>query len=1202
VTHEQNVLIELLEDLRALEPNERINRLANYLGYRVGVNPVDPENKWSMLLHEDFDPGEQAVLAVIQDDDLTETTLIREVRQRHQLVIELADSLGASYNVPLAAFVGEGRIVLYRVGAGNRDQRLDLTEHSVSKVSLYADHFNGKLMKDRIQLEEDEFGFGYDIAGLDDLFKRALSGRFQQMIELYRKKLSEAIVGSKVHKLIEPLLIDDAKEFLKYKEIARLVEDNSFKAGLGCVVDTIILRQLLRRFLEGYHGTDTFNASGVALGVGAGTLEDALNEVVQVYRPNADDQALKKALGKNKPVSEQLTMFNLFDDDESAVTAEVKFDTGGKESLFDLCHRLRQQFEITYGGDLFAGSVAEVTNRIEQAIAKDWPELIAKLWADTSTEQYSFRYEDLPPELLQQQYEASMSRTVQIRIDDDKPVVYYGDDTQEQKSKGAYYTNTNLVEYMVKQALEPSFNKRIEAIREALESNEQTNLDQKIQHLLSLKVVDITCGGGSFLRGVFYWLADRHQVLSRLGLSAEICKRYPMFNGTEAGRHHWEKHLLTNVIYGIDIDFKALIICSQTLTLSALRYWEVGKGFPELIGQTLIHQNALISPVPLAERKSAFAPFKNQIKKLISLRFQAAVGNKEARKEAEKLRQSLNIVFKSKAHDQLGDSAEPLRVECIELNIPEVFFHSDGTWNEEGGFDVALGNPPWEGWKSNEDEYFERYDPGYRKANKQQKLKLTQQLFKVYPMLKTRWEAQESIYAVGSKHFLNDKYYGYQRWKVDGKFTGSDVNLYKVSLERFYQMLKPGGRLSVLVPGNLATDNGATGLRHLLIEEATLEELLSFENRKKIFKLVDSRSKIAVVTLNKKAPSINHGFKAFFYRHDLEDMWNEEHKFVYQLALVNKSGGDTYSLLELRQKNEYDILEKLYEKPLLNSEKGIRVTFTSDFHMGQEAHMFRYDGEGQPLIEGKDIFSYGLSKQSTGTIMYKDGLNRMKQKELFRLKTLGLNDIEPAFYGDYYRIAFRAVSSSTNKRTLMATVTPKNVFLTDRVPANIPIAFNTQHNQYELTLTEKDMFVLLGLMNSFVVDFVIRRKVTTTINLFYMYQLPFPKIRENSNYFEEIVIRAAKLICTSIEYNDLAKVVGLSGYEQGVTDQEKRQLIQNQIDAYIAVIFGLTRDELIYILSTFESPKHKVEMRRIGQGVIEEFDDLLLKGELECPI
>lgn len=1217
MNRDQKQVISLLHGLEYNAGPDRIRTVADYLGYTVGSDPVNPENEWKMLLHDEFDAAEQAVLAVLADDELTPRTPTREVRKRYEQVIQLDEGLGSSYNVPLAAFIGKGRIVLYRLNGGNRDERLDLSEESVEQVPLYAEHFNHRLIRDQLKLEENDFGFGYDIAGLSDLFKRSLSGRFQQMIELYRKKLSEAIAGSELRQILKPLLSEKGTRALKMKQIPILIEDPSFKSAIGCVVDTVILRQLLLRFLEGYYGAGSFNVNGVALGVAAGTLETALQEAVQVYRPDYDDRTLNQALKKRGTIAEQLTMDDLFGVEETAVTASVTFEQDGEEKIIELYDRIRKQFEVTYGGDLFAGSVGKVADEMEHALTEAFPELMAKLWADTSTDQYSFRYEDLPPELLEQQYEASMSRTVQIRLQEGIPSIFYGDDRRGQKEKGAYYTDSSLVTYMVKQSVEPAFDARLENIREAVKSGNEADIRDALDHLLSLKVIDPTCGGGSFLRGVFHYLAERHHALARLAIPESLRSHYPMLHESDAGRNAWERHLMLNVLYGIDIDYKALIICSQTLTLSALRHWQMGEEFPELIGRTLIHQNALISPVPFEERAAAYQPYAQEISELIKLRTAAAYGDKAAGTQAEQLRLSLQQDFKKGAREQFGESADQLQVESLELNVPEVFFGEEGEWKENAGFDVTIGNPPWEIWKPNAEEFFEPYDDAYRNAGKQQKLKLEQKLFAEHPILKEKWEATKKMYEAGSRYFLDPKFYQFQKWRVNGRFTGSDINLYKISLERFYQLLKIGGHLSILVPGNIATDQGATGLRYMLLEEISLNELLSFENKLGIFEAIHRSYKIALVAAEKKTPDAGHSFTTFFYRHKLEDLWNDNGKIVYLKRLAERAAPDTLSLLEIRDNIELDILEKVYQEDIPLLKDGVwNTTWGSEFHMTSDSGSFLgYDKSlgNLPLYEGKTIGQYSANGPIKYSVAREVAYQKFKRREynkiVEKLVSSGyeprqLDDIELTMSYEMYRIAFREVSSSTNKRTLISTMLPKETVAGNTLVTLSPtsIQANGHNYNYVYSVPLKRQLVLVGLLNSFVLDFIIRRKVGTHVNIFYLNQLPIINIQDTHKYFFNIMSRVAHLICTSVNYDELAKEAGMSDYKQGVTDSELRQTLQNQIDAYVADLYGLTREELIYILSTFESPKHKAEMRKIGQSVIEAFDELKREGELHWPV
>jgi hypothetical protein len=94
-------------------------------------------------------------------------------------------------------------------------------------------------------------------------------------------------------------------------------------------------------------------------------------------------------------------------------------------------------------------------------------------------------------------------------------------------------------------------------------------------------------------------------------------------------------------------------------------------------------------------------------------------------------------------------------------------------------------------------------------------------------------------------------------------------------------------------------------------------------------------------------------------------------------------------------------------------------------------------------------------------------------------------------------------------------------------------------------------------------------KVTTTLNFFYVYQIPVPRLNANDGIFCSIFERAAKLICTTQEFDDLAKEIGLKSHKKGVTDTMGRSELRAELDGLIAHLYGLTEEEFAHILSTF---------------------------------
>ena len=950
--NEQDLLDSMMGD------QESINILADYFGYSVGKNPVNPDSDLRIYFTDKTEDKNTGVMAVVATPDLTESSNTIQIRKLYEQVIDIKDNqLGSDFTVFAVAFIGKKRIVFFPIRGGNRDTRLDINLETI-KIDLYRRNLH-YLTNEGIVVEESPFGFGAEIKIDDKAFRRELSSGFLTMVSLYRKKLSEWITASDLKKYLENLVSDKAKVYIEQNNINELVQNESYKNVLSTVVDTISLRQLMRRFLEGYYGPDSFNVDGIALGVGDGTLDEAIEKAVNIAKNVSEEKKIKK-LNKQRTSIVQLDLFAAsFTPEELKATSQVQVKDDKKDYLADLSKKASKQFELAYGGDLFAGSIGEAATKIDNALAKendvDW----AKPYIDTKEGNFSFRFEDMPPEAIEKQYEDSMSQNVKITLDKKthEPVVFFGDDEVEQKNKGAYYTDQRFVNYMINQTVAVEFQKRYDLIKKAIKDGNNADIDKALKHLLDLKIADFSCGGGSFLRGAFLKLADKYPSLASLDLPQEIRDKYNFLNKSEDSQYKWEDYVMNHMIYGVDIDYKAIIISSLTLTLSSLEHKPKNTKLPQLIGRTLIHANSLINAVPYYKRQEIFSKYQKDIAKLRKLKstdFNAFVKLRD--QLTEKVTPECGAVSKYASFLEIG---------CIEFCLPEIFFNEDGTLKEHGGLDIVIGNPPWEIWKPNSDEFFTEYDSSYRSLpNKKAKKQLEKKLIAKMPEIEEKWKEEQERIKAGSKYYRSTASFHYQTWKVNGRKTSSDLNLYKVSLERFTQLAKDNARFSILVPDNFATDNGSSGLRHLVIDNYTLKEFLSFENRKKIFSAVDERYKFACLTFGKKHNTENNNyFKAFFYQHSLQNLNNSEIKLTYPFDFLYKTQPESYSFVEARSKALFDLYQKirlsfkpLRETNIIKLSMGLHKTNEVD----QLIDIKNATNNTIPLYEGKSMEQFRI--------------------------------------------------------------------------------------------------------------------------------------------------------------------------------------------------------------------------------------------------
>ena len=110
--------------------------------------------------------------------------------------------------------------------------------------------------------------------------------------------------------------------------------------------------------------------------------------------------------------------------------------------------------------------------------------------------------------------------------------------------------------------------------------------------------------------------------------------------------------------------------------------------------------------------------------------------------------------------------------------------------------------------------------------------------------------------------------------------------------------------------------------------------------------------------------------------------------------------------------------------------------------------------------------------------------------------------------------------------------------------------------------------------------------------MFYINQLPVPRLASDHTWYRAIVERAARLICTSEEFADLWDEVMHSKWSVSLaatTDEDRNQL-RAELDGIIAHIYGISELEFEYILSTF--PIVPIAQKQLA---MEEYQKLISK-------
>ncbi len=499
-----------------------------------------------------------------------------------------------------------------------------------------------------------------------------------------------------------------------------------------------------------------------------------------------------------------------------------------------------------------------------------------------------------------------------------------------------------------------------------------------------------------------------------------------------------------------------------------------------------------------------------------------------------------------------------------------------------GGFDIIIANPPWEVFKPQAKEFFADHSDLVTKN----KMTIKEFEKEQATLLKDRavreaWLAYESRFPHMNQYFRMAPEYRHQFGIVDGRKVGADLNLYKLFVERCFMLLRPGGHCGIVIPSGLYTDLGAKGLRDLLFDHTHIQGLFCFENRKEIFEGVHRSFKFIVLTFektslprllsvgenNSSAPPddllgpMRSGalgttkFPAAFMRHNVADLerFPDEGALWIDVELIKTLSPAAHTVMEFKSAVDVDIARKLMKFPVLGKHVNgaWNLKLHRELHMTDDEPIFRSQAEAGalPLVEGKMIHQFAFARQA---------FRYWVPENSGRESLIGRNADEGQVLSyQRYRLAHRSIASSTNERSMIASILPPLVFSGN----SLNVAFEPEGSSEQL--------VLLAFMNSFVLDYYLRQQVSANLNIFFIYQCPVPRLLKSDPRFAQFTQRAGRLTCTSREFDDLAKTAGLKDHRIGATNPAERARLRAELDGLVGHLYGLTEEEFAHILGTF---------------------------------
>lgn len=531
------------------------------------------------------------------------------------------------------------------------------------------------------------------------------------------------------------------------------------------------------------------------------------------------------------------------------------------------------------------------------------------------------------------------------------------------------------------------------------------------------------------------------------------------------------------------------------------------------------------------------------------------------------------------------------------LEFPHVFFTGNAVRN---GFDVALGNPPWDRIKLEEQEFFASREPDIAQApNAAARSRLIDQLKSALEGSRERSLHEE--FEIAKRTAEASSLFARVDESDIGRFPNTgrgDVNTYALFAELFSSLINRYGRAGVIVPTGIATDATTAGFFSHLVASNRLLSLHDFQTGLGFFdRIGHARFKFCLLTTGHRNDEAGTVEFSFFSR-TIAEFSDERKHFTLsapQIALVNPNSKTAPTF---RTKHDAYLTAGIYSRVpvLVNDSAGKNgntwaISFATMMHMSNDSGMFRtsndllavgYDrngyewsrlkdppvhaGEGGrlvPLYEAKLVHQFDHRWATYDGVESRDVLPAEKENPRFEVnprywveETQVVDRLASKEWPYQWLIGWRDITNATNERTVIASIFPRT-----GVGNNLPIMF------FDSSIPANKIAALLGCLCSLVFDFVARHKVGGThLNFFIYEQLPvLPPERYTEMDLRFIVPRVLELTYTSHSMTPFARDLGYAG-EPFLWDEERRSLLRAELDAWYANAYGLSREDLRYVL------------------------------------
>lgn len=761
------------------------------------------------------------------------------------------------------------------------------------------------------------------------------------------------------------------------------------------------------------------------------------------------------------------------------------------------------------------------------------------------------------------------------------------------KGGGVYYTRTELVRHLIREAVRPAFERHLCEVRKLASTDPRAAAAQ----LFEFFVLDPACGSAHFLVEVVEELAD--QIATLLGELALPAVRDELDGLRRAAGSTFgagiedtallKRLVLKRCVYGVDLSRMGAEIAKVSLWLGSfvpglsLAYLDhnvrvgnslIGVARPESMtapgtehGQGVFFGDALSkavvsaaeeaarlraiddrTPAEVEASRSADASLRDSVaaaERVLDLWVAQPLGLRGARDEAL---HAGDEIIAGKA-SRLGDEAAELARRQGALHWPLAF--AEVFARERPGFDVVVGNPPWEEVNVDELTLYSFYWPGLKAMPESTRRQAIDELLSKRPEIRERLQEERQRLA-SMRAYLNSE---------SGYTAGpGNADLYEYFCQRYRELLRQGGRLGVVLPRSVFLAKGSAAFRSWLFGRAVPTRIDFLVNNRLWAFDTHPQYTVALLAAERRAAKPDDVL-------DVAGVARSAGEFAAQsaasgLRLQRAALGPELEVPLLRDQSEADLLSKLRSGSSfpLGSRRWRCFPVQGDFNETADRALWRDAAQGRPLWKGESFDQFNPSGAEARMCPASEEALAKARKPRPGARSMLADETPLAIRRQAVeralvtaRVAFRDVSRATDSRTVRACLVPPEHFLTNKAPY---LAFIEDDPRAQAAC--------LALMNSLVFDWQARRFVETNLNFFILEGLRLPYLDDEA--FDALAATAGWLSCPDDRFVDFAAATEVDVEK---LDDDERTRLRAEIDARVAQAWGLTSAELELVFEDF---------------------------------